>query len=344
VYYQGGAGIDRFRGVAGGPGPEDWIGSVSALPPELLPAGADPLAGVSRLEDGESLRDVVRADPENWLGRTLAAAYAGETGLLVKLLDAGERLPVHCHPNREVAQRKLGSPFGKTEGWVILGAAPDATIWIGFERDVSAAQLRSWIDTQDVGAMLAAMNRIEVRPGDVFYLPAGAPHSVGAGILLLELQEPTSFSILAEYLRFGLDEAQATLALGWEDAIACFDLGGGHEAIGRHRSDPEKVAVVGDAELWRLFPDEASQFFQAYRLRVDGKAELPAPSFRVVIVEHGSGELTHDSGAVRVTAGETWVVPYASGALRARGRLDLLLCEPPRVVPGEAIAAGAQSP
>ena len=74
--------------------------------------------------------------------------------------------------------------------------------------------------------MLAAMNRFAVEPGDVVYVPAGLPHAIGPGVMLTELQEPTSFSVLAEHVTFGLDDDQATLGLGWDVAIDCFDLGG----------------------------------------------------------------------------------------------------------------------
>jgi mannose-6-phosphate isomerase len=332
VYYEGGAAIDRFRGVSGDLGPEDWVGSVTVFPPELRPLGADPTTGVSRLEDGSSLRELVLTDPVGWLGPELAGAFNGEPGLLVKLLDAGERLPVHCHPDRAVAREKLGSPFGKTEGWVIMAAAPGAEIWLGFSRDVDATELRAWIDRQDVDAMLASMNRIEVYAGDVFYLPAGIPHSIGPSILLTELQEPTSFSILAEYETFGLNETQATLGLGWEEALTCFDLlAYDGVRLERLRTRPELAPVAGDGELWRLFPAEAAPFFQAYRARLDGEAELGESRFRILVVERGEGALLYGSAEMPVRAGETWVVPYGAGPLRARGNLELVACDPPEV-------------
>jgi mannose-6-phosphate isomerase len=330
VYYEGGAGIDRFRGVAGSPGPEDWVGSVTAFPPALLPPGGDPQTGVSRFEDGASLRDAVLADPAGWLGPDLAGAYDGEPGLLVKLLDAGERLPVHCHPERAVAREKLASPFGKTEGWIIIDAVPGAEVWLGFRDEVAPAQLRAWIEAQDVEAMLDAMNRIPVARGDVLYVPAGAPHSIGAGILLTELQEPTSFSVLAEYRHFGLDEEQATLGLGWDDAVACFDLDACvGERLAFLRPVPVEQPVTGDAQMWRLFPAEAAPFFQAYRAEVRGEAELHEPTFAVLVVKRGSGTVGSGEGAVAVAGGETWVVPYGAGPITMAGDVELLVCRPP---------------
>lgn len=228
VYYSGGANIDRFRGTTSSPPrPEDWIGATTALPEMLLPAHAPRDAGVSRLPDGRSLRDAVRDDRTGWLGPDLAARYpGGETGLLVKMLDAGERLPVHAHPDRAFARQRLGSAFGKTEGWIVMDDAPGGDVWLGFRDDVERDRLRQWIEAQAVDEMLAAMNRLPARPGSVFYVPAGVPHAIGPGVMITELQEPTSFSILAEFQAFGLDASQATLGLGWDAAIGCFDLSG----------------------------------------------------------------------------------------------------------------------
>ena len=74
--------------------------------------------------------------------------------------------------------------------------------------------------------MLSAMNEFDVERGQVYFVKAGLPHSIGPGVTLTELQEPTSFSVLAEYENFGVTEDQATLGLGWEVALSCFDLGG----------------------------------------------------------------------------------------------------------------------
>src|SRR5690349_7089256 len=97
--------------------------------------------------------------------------------------------------------------------------------------------------------MLAVLNRVEVAPGDVYYLPAGTPHAIGAGVTIVELQEPTAFSIIAEHERFGLDEAQATLGVGWDDALACFDLA---ERDPRENA-PAPEAIADGVE--RLFPE-----------------------------------------------------------------------------------------
>ncbi|HXW80134.1 MAG TPA: class I mannose-6-phosphate isomerase [Acidimicrobiales bacterium] len=333
VYYAGGKKIAQFRsGDEPARGPEDWVGSTAALPAALL-ASADPTAGISHLEDGTLLRDAVRDDPTGWLGPDLGRALSdGEIGVLVKLLDAGERLPVHCHPSRESAKRLLGSRFGKTEGWAVMDADKGSSVWLGFSRDLDHAQLARMIAAQDVDSMLASMNRVEVRTGDILYVPAGTPHAIGSGVFLTELQEPTSFSILAEYASFGLDEGQATLGLGWETAITCFNFEAfaGDEA-GSIVRRPERLITAKGGAIDRLFPVEADDYFRAFRLAVEPDISFDVLGYRVLIVTAGEAELEFGTGGpnVVVREGDTWALPFGTGELRAVGRAELVIAMPP---------------
>ncbi len=332
VYYAGGRNISAFRGLPDPvAGPEDWVGAQVPLPPAILGPDADPQTGVSRLPDGRLIAAAIEASPLEWLGAPLAETYGGSSALLVKLLDAGERLPVHCHPSRDFAARSLGSVFGKTEGWVIMHAEPDAAIWVGMHDGVEVSDLRRWIAAQDADAMLGAMMRLPVEPGMVVYVPAGAPHAIGPGVMLTELQEPTSFSVLAEHEPFGVAEDAATLGLGWDVAMSCFDL-----SAFRDRRDevlPTARHVTGGTggTVTSLFSESAEVFFRAWRVRASGAVALPEASFAVLVVVAGSGAIGWDDGRIPVRAGQTFVVPFAAGPLTIDGDLDLIACLPPAV-------------
>ena len=159
-FYAGGARIDALRGVrAGADGrPEDWIGSTTT-------AFGEASEGLSRVADGRLVRDLVRADPEALLGPEHVRRFGADPGLLVKLLDAGERLPVHLHPGRAFARAQLGSTLGQDRGLDHPRTpSPGATVHVGLREPVDAATLRRWVDDQDAGEMLAALHELPVQP------------------------------------------------------------------------------------------------------------------------------------------------------------------------------------
>src|SRR6185312_10728209 len=135
----------------------------------------------------------------------------------------------------------------------IVSARPDAYVHLGFDRDVTSEELAAWVIEQDTAGMLAATNRIPVAAGDAILCPAGLPHAIGDGILLVEVQEPTDFSVLLEYDGFGL--AEGHLGLGYDLALQCVDRGGW---------TPERLHGLKGADL--LLPEAAEEFFAAGRL------------------------------------------------------------------------------
>ena len=210
-WYSGGPALAAWRGLApvGERSPEEWIGATVAR-------FGEPDRGPAHLADGTLLRDAVVDDPIAWLGRD--DGEPGDTGLLVKLLDAGQRLPIHVHPTRDYASRHLGCAYGKTEAWYVLEAGADAAVWVGWREDVDQQHVRRLVDDQDTDAMLALMHRIPVRAGDGVLVPGGTPHAIGAGVLLVEAQEPTDQSILLE--RTNTDASDAEVFLGLDPDIA----------------------------------------------------------------------------------------------------------------------------
>ena len=142
----------------------------------------------------------------------------------MKLLDAGQRLPVHVHPSRDYASRHLGCAYGKTEAWYVLEAGPDAAVWIGWREDVTPHRVRDLVARPDAEAMLSLMHRMPVSPGDGVLVPGGTPHAIGAGILLVEAQEPTDQSILLERTNTDASDAEIFLGLDRDIALSVVDV------------------------------------------------------------------------------------------------------------------------
>ena len=317
MFYRGDGRIDRFRGTSGHEDrPEDWIASVTAR----FGTQTD---GMTRLPDGSLLAEAVAADPEGWLGPDHVAKYGSDTGLLVKLLDAGQRLPVHVHPDRGFAGEHLASPHGKTEAWIVVEADPGAAVHLGFSRDVEAAELIGWARDQDIKSLLAVTNRVPVSAGDTVLCPAGTPHAISEGILLVELQEPADLSIMLEWSTFGLPPEEATLGLPLEEALACID---------RRACPPERLNALRGRPLnsaaGSLLPAEADPFFVAERIDTQVSHHL-SQSYSVLVVTAGDGHLATENGAsVPVSRGSTVAIPHAAGAAVLSGAIEGVRCLP----------------
>ena len=105
--------------------------------------------------------------------------------VLIKLIDAKEPLSIQVHPSDEYALRVEGE-YGKTEMWVIVDCDPGAFLYFGVNRPVSKEEFRQRIENNTV---LEVLNKVEVHPGDVFFIQSGTIHAIGAGILICEIQQ-----------------------------------------------------------------------------------------------------------------------------------------------------------
>ena len=313
-FYAGGARIAALRHLTldSDHMPEEWLGAANTT------FGADE-RGLGRLEDGTFVRDAIAADPVAYLGAEHAELYGDSPALLVKLLDAGQRLPVHFHPGRRFAREALGSRFGKTEAWYIVEAERGASVHAAFKRDVTLGEIREWMRAQDSAAMLDALHELVVAPGDVVFVPAGTPHAIGAGILMVELQEPTDLSVLLEWDGFELEEDDGHLNLGWDRAL---------QALDRRGWDEDQAHALRGPSL----PDGADPYFRLERLH---RGAVLDPGFSILVALGGKGTLATEGGELALARGAAVLLPHAAGAGELRGNLELLRARPADPAMGE---------
>jgi mannose-6-phosphate isomerase len=323
--YRGGPGIARLRGLPAlaQDRPEDFVASTTPI------LGSDTI-GLSVLADGRSLRAHIEADPTGFLGPAHVARYGDDTGLLVKLLNPTQRLFVHFHPDASFAARHLNCRNGKSEGWIITDVAPTdgtetAHVYLGFRDSVDTSTVESWVAGQRVPAMLDAMNRIAVRPGDTFFVPAGIPHAIGAGITAVELQEPTDFSILLEWTGFDIPPQARHLGLGYEVALSALDRAGFDAA---RLAELGMVRAAEDPAVTRIFPADADRFFRAERVQSRTPTTFE-PGYTILIVLDGDGTLTATTGTVDLHRGTCVLVPFGAGEYRISAAVDVIRCLPP---------------
>jgi mannose-6-phosphate isomerase len=286
--------------------------------------------GITTLPDDRRVGEALVADPEGFLGPEHVERFGADPALLVKLLDAGQRLPLHCHPDRAFSRRHLDCPYGKTEAWVIVEVrSPDPSVHLGFRHDVDLATLSEWVTGQDTEAILGATHRLPVAVGDSILVPAGIPHAIGEGVFLVELQEPTDLSLLLEWKGFEIDGARdGHLGLGFGTALRCVDRSGwGAEELARLRSIREDGRGRRPG-VDPMFSSEADPFFRAERIRPADASPLPA-AFSILVVTGGSGTLEWRDQRIEVGRGNTVLIPFASGDCVLRGAVEAVRCLPP---------------
>lgn len=323
-FYRGGANIAQLRGIetTSERQPEEWLAATVSR------AGEDPI-GLSRTGSGELLRDLVARDHAAWIGPEHASARnRSDVGILFKLLDAGQRLPVHVHPDREFAQRHLNCPYGKTEAWFVLQSEPGAAVHIGWNTDIDSGELDRRRDAQDSEWMLDQMNRIEVERGMGILIPAGTAHAIDAGIFVAEVQEPTDFSILLEWSVTTSTREESHLGIGFDAAMPAVST----------RALPKQalqgLVVRNDltarhAEARRLLPSAADPFFRLSHVApLPGRRIRVGAGFAVVLVLSGTAALTGAEDRIQVSAGQVFAVPHAFGEWDVEGDASALVGRP----------------
>ena len=139
---------------------------------------------------GKSLSELIDLYGENLLGKPVMERFGTVFPLLIKLIDARQALSIQVHPNDELAKKRHNA-WGKTEMWYVVHAAEDAYLYSGFKEEIDAdTYLRSLQDDSFVDYL----QKHDVKPGDVFFLPAGRVHAIGAGCFIAEIQQTSDIT------------------------------------------------------------------------------------------------------------------------------------------------------
>ncbi len=134
---------------------------------------------------GNSLGEAVEVYMGELVGDEVFTRFGEEFPLLIKYIDAQDRLSVQVHPTDELSKVRHGA-YGKTEMWYILDCEPGAQLLIGFKPGVTRQMYEKSVENGTVGELL---NPVPVKPGDAYFIPAGTVHAIGKGILVAEIQQ-----------------------------------------------------------------------------------------------------------------------------------------------------------
>lgn len=136
-------------------------------------------------DHGKSLSELIKKYGEKLVGKTVFQRYGTEFPILIKFIDASEPLSIQVHPDDEMARRE-GLQCGKSEMWYVVQADEGASIYAGFNHDVNPSDYEKQLND---GTLIDIVNNYETKAGDAFYIPAGTIHSIGAGNLIIEVQQ-----------------------------------------------------------------------------------------------------------------------------------------------------------
>lgn len=320
--YLGGRMLDALHGKPDGEDghfPEEWILSTVAA----RNAGREqfPEEGMSHLYGtGTTLKAVLESDPEAYLG---AGWKKPTTGVLTKLIDSAERLTLQVHPDKPTALRLFHSPYGKTECWHILDGHPvngeEPCIYYGFKESVTRAQWEELFRTQDIPGMLDAMQKYPVHPGDTILIEGGMPHAIGAGCFLVEIQEPTDYTIRVERTTpsgFAVADSMCHQGLGFEKMFECFHYEPmTREAIRKKGFvEPQCILSQPGGSITNLVGYQRTPLFWLDELRVSEALTVPQEArFSGLYVLEGAGTLTAHGRSLPLQKTNQLFVPAGTG-------------------------------
>lgn len=245
---------------------------------------------------GNDLKEIIEVYMGDLLGEQCYEKFGDEFPLLFKLIDAQDILSLQVHPDDQTA-KKLHRAYGKSEMWYIIDAEPGSKIINGFSEDINED---IFVRKLHDGTLSEVLQEIEVKAGDVFYIPAGRIHAIGKGILLAEIQQ--SSDVTYRIYDWGRTDSQGKsrelhtdLALSVIDYQACTEPFSQYQAV----SDKSVNLVKCDKFITNLIQlnDTIHRDFEW----ID--------SFVVYFCIEGEVILTYPEGKEKIKAGECLLIP-----------------------------------
>lgn len=258
----------------------------------------DRKAGSSDIRGGGTLHELLEADDRGLLGQRIAPTRDRHFPLLLKFIDARERLSVQVHPGDEQARKHDDS--GKSEAWIVLHAGPRASIVRGFRAGTTRAQVEA---AAHAGAAIEGLlHSFTPKVGDVIPVPHGVVHAIGPDVVVFEVQQNSD-------LTFRMWDWGRGRELHVHDALEALRVGD----EGPPTAVPTPIDSRGE---WLL----RTPHFRVRKLRFDNPATIGTEgSYKVMVVVHGMAAIGWRSGGehppIPMRTGETLLVPAAVSAI-----------------------------
>ncbi|SKA03429.1 mannose-6-phosphate isomerase, class I [Selenihalanaerobacter shriftii] len=234
--------------------------------------------------------------------------------LLIKILDANDKLSVQVHPDDEYAAEHEDGELGKTEMWYILDAEPGAELIYGLKPGVTKEEFKVSIED---GSLVDKLNRIKVKKGDILFIPTGTIHSIKEGVLLAEIQQnsDTTYRVF-DWNRVGDDGQPRKLHI--KEALDVVDF---------NRDDYKKSqSVKYENNKYQRKILTTCEYFTCEKLLVEDSfsAQPQGKRFEVLLCLDGKGIINYENGKVNIKGGETILIPAVLDEYKIEGEVEVL--------------------
>lgn len=252
---------------------------------------------------GNTLHDLITTYGAQFLGASVLERFGTNFPLLIKFLDAKTPLSIQVHPDDKVAKERHNS-FGKNEMWYIMQADHDASIIVGFEEDTSKEQYEKAVKD---GNIVDLLHTEYIKEGDVFHIPTGRVHAIGAGVLLAEIQQTSDVTYrIFDYNRIDA-KTGALRDLHSEEAIDVVDLKG-YDTY----NTPYKTQVNEAVSIME------TPYFQTAILTLEGDTTRDysnKDSFTILMCVDGNATFSCNDEVYTFKKGQTVVLPAVVNGL-----------------------------
>ena len=260
-------------------------------------------------DHGLTISQLIEKYGESLLGRRSVELFGMEMPLLVKIIDARQNLSVQVHPDEALAQRLHGC-HGKTEMWYVLKADPEARIYAGMKEKISRDDFRRGIEDENLMDIVASSHP---ETADVYFLPAGRVHAIGAGNLLVEIQQASDIT----YRVFDYGRGRE---LHVDQALAAIDF---DTVLPDYRTAYDKTA--------RISTIVDCPYFRVERRKIDASADLifSGGSFTIAVCVEGRCIAETSGRMTALEPGHTILIPASIPSIRLLGHATLLTASIP---------------
>lgn len=262
--------------------------------------------------DGKSLPEVLTQHPE-YMG-TDAKSFR-QFPVMVKLIDAAQPTSVQVHPDDEYAA-ETSDGQGKFELWYIIDCAEDSEIIYGFKEEMTQEQLKLHIER---GTLEEVVERIKVKPGDVFMLEPGTVHAVGAGILLAEIQQNANSAYrLYDYNRIDDDGYLRTLQIrqAIDVAITTPPTIPPGALSTAEETDARSETLLGECDYFR------TRLLETF---MPTHIEAAEDTFSSVVMIDGEAKFYTEQNSITLKKGDSAFIPAGMGKITVSGQAKFLL-------------------